>query len=169
MKARDIFWVLLISLVPFIELRGAIPAGTALGLPWHLNLLCSVVGNLIPVPFILLLADWGISFMKRHNILPRLVAWLERKADKGAKKIEATAEKHEDISRRIPWGTCIGLFLFVAIPLPGTGAWTGALVAALTRMKKKYAIPSIFIGVLLAGVIVTMISYGVLAGLEWLL
>lgn len=205
MKIKNILWVLLISMVPVVELRGAIPVGTGMGLPWYLNAPLCVVGNLLPVPFILLLADWGIGFMKRHRILPGLVRWLERKAERGAAKIRRSAEKRGDRSdalaggdsvaapdsaaaavdtaavdtaaaadaaaarERIPWGACIGLCMFVAIPLPGTGAWTGALVAALFRMKKRYAVPSIALGVIIAAVIVSLISYGVLAALKWLL
>ncbi len=169
MKIKDLLWVFLISMVPVIELRGAIPVGAGLGLPWYFCLAAAIIGNLLPVPFILLFIDKVLDFMKRHRILPRFVAFLERKAEKGAGKVEASAEKRNDTAHRIPWGTCIALFAFVAVPLPGTGAWTGALVAALARIPKKYAIPVIALGVLGAGVIMTLASYGAVAALKWLL
>ncbi len=139
-------YVFLISMVPIIELRGAIPVGAALGLPFWSNYLVSCIGNFLPVPFILLLIRGIIAWMKTTKRLAGIANWLEDKAARGSEKVK----RYE----------VLGLLLFVAIPLPGTGAWTGALVAALMNMKMKRALPSILGGVLIAGVIMTLASYG---------
>lgn len=149
---RKLLYVFGISILPVIELRGAIPAGAAMGLPFWAVFLCAVIGNLLPVPFILIFIEKILCFMKEHNIFPNLVHWLEEKAQKGAAKVENYA--------------LLGLSLFVAIPLPGTGAWTGALVAALFHMPKRRAMLSISLGVLLAGVVMTLASYGVVGFLK---
>jgi len=146
---RKLLYVFGISILPVIELRGAIPAGAAMGLPWWAVFLCAVAGNLLPVPFILFFIEKIFAFMKEHGIFPRLVQWLEEKARKGAAKVEGYA--------------LFGLSLFVAVPLPGTGAWTGALIAALFHMEKRRSMLSIAIGVLLAGVVMTLASYGVVS------
>ena len=137
------------SLLPVIELRGAIPLGAGLGLPFWQNYLISIVGNMIPVPFILLMIRWVLEIMKKVQGLRKIALWLEAKAEKNRAKIEKYSF----------WG----LSLFVAIPIPGTGAWTGSLVAALIRMDFKKALLSVFLGVLSAGVIMSLISYGVVA------
>lgn len=137
------------SLLPIIELRGAIPLGAGLGLPFWQNYLISIAGNMIPVPFILLMIRWILEIMKKVKGLRKIALWIEAKAEKNRVKIEKYSF----------WG----LFLFVAIPVPGTGAWTGSLVAALIRMDFKKAILSVFLGVLTAGVIMSLISYGVVA------
>ena len=145
----------LISMVPVIELRGAIPIGIASGAdPW---LVCAlaIVGNLLPVPFILLFIRHIFAWMRRFDKLRSIVDALEKKANSKSDKVR----KYE----------ILGLFLFVAIPLPGTGAWTGSLVAALMDMKFGKAILSVALGVLTAGVIMTLISYGVLGFLSFLL
>lgn len=154
---KNILWVAFISVVPIIELRGAIPAGAALGLPWYSCMLASIVGNCIPVPFILLFIRGILDWMKRCRLrlFQKIALWLEQKA-----------EKHKDKVERFAF---CGLLVLVAIPLPGTGAWTGALVAALFRVKAKTAVPAIVLGVVGAAVIVTLISYGVLSALEFLL
>ena len=140
------FWryvlVLLISMVPIIELRGAVPIGIAWGLDTLPTYLICVIGNIIPVPFILLFIRAVLKFMLRVEKLAPIAEWVQRKADKHSSAITKYAT--------------FGLYLFVAIPLPGTGAWTGALVAALLNMKTKYAFLSIALGVLTAGVIMTV-------------
>ncbi len=133
----------LISMVPVIELRGAIPYGIAAGLdPW-IAFALSIVGNMLPVPFILLFIRKILGWMKRFPSLARIAERLEKRAD------------HK--SGRVQKSELIGLCVLVAIPLPGTGAWTGALVAALMEMRLKRAIPTIFVGVLLAGLAVTLV------------
>ncbi|MBQ8576740.1 MAG: small multi-drug export protein [Clostridia bacterium] len=152
---KNYLYILLISMVPLIELRGAIPVGTALGLAWYANLALCVIGNMIPVPFILFFIEKIFAFMKRYEKLGKIAVFFEEKGEKNKEKVTKYAT----------WG----LLVFVGVPLPGTGAWTGALVAALLKMDKKTAILSIFGGVVLAGIIVTLISYGVLGFLNFLL
>ncbi len=143
----DHLWVFFISMLPIVELRGAIPAGALLGLPLWSNYLVSVVGNFLPVPFILLFIRRILAWMKTTKRLAGIALWLEEKAQKKSDQVMRYAS--------------LGLFLFVAIPLPGTGAWTGALIASLLDMRMKYALPSIFLGVVSAGVIMSLASYGV--------
>lgn len=140
--------VFIISLIPTIELRGGIIAGYLLGLPWLRNLVVAVIANVIPVPFILFFIKKVLAFMRKHGILVKLVDWIEAR---GQSKSSAVT-KYE----------VFGLMLFVAIPLPGTGAWTGSLVAALLEMDVKKAMLSVFAGVLVAGFIMTVLSYGLL-------
>ena len=175
-----------ISMVPLIELRGAIPVGAGMGLGLVPNYLVSAIGNLLPVPFILIFVKLVLDFMKRHGILVRLVEWVEKKAIKGASKIQKDGNGEEplavmdedgnlvktkaDVSaRRKELGALIGLFLFVGIPLPGTGAWTGSLIAALLGMNRWKAFLAVLAGVLVAGVIMSLASYGVLGALNFLL
>lgn len=139
------------SLLPIIELRGAIPLGAGLGLPWWQSFVISIVGNMLPVPFILLFIKAILGWMSRCRVklFNKFANWLYGKVDKKRGKVERYAF----------WG----LFLFVAIPLPGTGAWTGSLIAAMVDQKFWKAILSTFLGVLAAGVIMTLISYGVVS------
>ena len=137
----------LISMVPVIELRGAIPIGVGAGLsPW-VAIGVSIVGNLVPVPFII-------------NFLKMIFAWLRKisqKLDGLVTRLEKRAEKKsETVQKYAFWG----LFILVAIPLPGSGAWTGALVAAMLEMPLKKAFPAILLGVLGAAVIVSFVTYG---------
>lgn len=140
--------VFICSMIPIIELRGAIPLGYALGLPWWLTYIISVIGNMLPVPFILLLINKIIRWCSESkvNIFNRFANWLLRKVDKNRSKIEKYGI----------WGVAI----FVGIPLPMTGAWTGSLVAAVIDLKFWKAMLSALIGVMIAGVIMTIICYG---------
>lgn len=140
----------LISMVPIIELRGALPIATAHGLDWQIAIPVAIIGNLIPIPFI-------IVFIKR------IFAWIRKvfpKLNSFVDKLENRAKEKSDIIEK---GVFWGLFLFVAIPLPGTGAWTGALIAAMLDMKLKRAFPAIALGVVTAGIIVAFVSYGAAA------
>ena len=149
--------VFFVSMVPLIELRGAVPIGTGLGLPWHYTLLVSIIGNCIPVPFILFFVKRLLNWMRGCNVklFSKISNWFFNKAEKNRPKIEKYA--------------AFGLFVFVAIPLPGTGAWTGALVASVFDMKKTKALISVSLGVITAGLIMTLISQGVLGFLSFLL
>ena len=138
--------VFICSMIPIIELRGAIPLGAGLGMGLFETYFLSVIGNLIPVPFILLLIRAVLDFMKKIKGLRKIALWVEAKAEKHKGKIEKYAY--------------VGLFLFVAIPIPGTGAWTGALVAAFLDMRLRSAVPSIFLGVMAAGIAVSLITMG---------
>ena len=166
---KKLIWVFIISMVPIIELRGAIPVGCSMGLKVFPNFLCAVIGNLLPVPFILLFIPQVLNFMEKHRIFPRIVGWVQKKAHRGVEKMAASSEEKKDEEGRLPWGQCIALLAFVAVPLPGTGAWTGALVASTFGMKKRYSFPCIVVGVLIAGTLVSLISYGVLSALNFLL
>lgn len=139
-----------ISLLPVVELRGGLPAGVAMGLPIPLAFLASLIGNLLPVPFIILFARPLFQWIRTHiPALGKLVNKLESRAH--AKSVKAL--------RYEAWG----LLLFVAVPLPGTGAWTGALIASVLNMRLKRAVPIIFLGVVIAGVIITALTWGVSA------
>ena len=151
---KQILYVFGCALLPVIELRGAIPLAASLDFPWYLAYAVSVIGNFLPVPFILLFIRQILHWMKRFRYTQRIALWIEKKAQHNTAKVMKYAS--------------VGLLLFVAIPLPGTGAWTGALVAAVMDMRMQYALPSIFAGVLMAGVVVTGISYGVLGFLSFL-
>ena len=138
----------LISMVPVLELRGAIPIGVAHGLDYRIAIAVSIVGNLVPVPFIVL-------------FIRKIFAWLRTKSERlngFVTRMEQRALKKSDTVRRARFW---GLFLFVAIPLPGTGAWTGALIAAVLNMRLKRAVPVIFLGVIIAGCIITLLTHGV--------
>lgn len=135
--------VFFVSMVPLIELRGAVPIGTGLGLPWQTTLIVSIIGNCVPVPFILMFVKALLKWMRgcKISILHRISNWLYEKAEKNRPQIEKYA--------------AFGLFVFVAIPLPGTGAWTGALVASIFDMPKLRSSVSIAAGVASAGLIMT--------------
>ena len=136
------------AMLPIVELRGALPLGVSLGLPHLTAYIVAVVGNLVPVPFIILFARSIFKWLKKHvPFLRRIVVRLEWRA----------RSKRSYIDK---W-SLLGLFLLVAIPLPGTGAWTGALVAALFDIRLKRAMPVIAAGVLAAGLIVMAITFGV--------
>ena len=140
----------LISMVPVIELRGAIPYGVARGLEFWQAIPVAIVGNLVPVPFIIIFIKKIFAWLRTISAgLDRLVTRLENRA----------LSKTDTVKKYAFWG----LFLFVAIPLPGTGAWTGALIAALLDLRLKLAVPAITAGVFLAGIIISLLTYGAAA------
>ncbi len=137
------------AMLPVLEIRGAIPVGVASGLdPW-LAFAVGFAGNLLPIPFLILLTRLVIEWLKEHSILVKFTSWLEDKGSKEAQKVKKYSF----------WG----LFVLVAIPLPGTGAWTGALVASLLDMRLKRAMPAIALGVAAAGLIVLAVTCGVIS------
>lgn len=165
---KNIIYVFLISILPIIELRGAIPVGAAMGIPFYLNYISAVIGNMLPVPFILLFIPKILDFLSRFKLFRPIVLWVRRKADKYSGRIIENAEgeaEREDRPRRLR-GAFWGLLLFVMIPLPGTGAWTGALIASLFSLPKKSSFLAVFLGVLGAGVIMCLASYGVVGFLK---
>lgn len=138
---------MLISMLPVVELRGGLPAGVAMGLPIPVAFAASLVGNMIPVPFIILFVRPLFKWVRIH--IPKLEGFISH--------LEARAEaKSADVLRYQTWG----LLIFVAIPLPGTGAWTGSLIAAMLDMRVKEAFPPIALGVVTAGIIVAVVTYG---------
>lgn len=135
-------WVFLMAAAPIWELRGAIPTGIfAMHLPWPEVFIVSLLGNIFPVPFILLLLDPVSKFLSRVKLLERILNWILQRT----RRQSYLVQKYERI----------GLMLFVAVPLPGTGAWTGALIAFLLGMSLKKAFLPIALGVFVAGVIVS--------------
>ena len=141
-------FTILASMIPVLELRGGIPFGVTLGLPVWAAYLAAIIGNMLPVPFILVYIRRIFHWMRRR--MPRLnslVDLLERKAHlKG---------------RMVTKYRYLGLLLFVAVPLPGTGAWTGALAAAFLDMPLRKALLSIFAGILIAGLAISVLTFGV--------
>lgn len=140
--------VLGMAAFPVVELRGAVPYGVALDLPLLSVLTVSVIGNMLPVPFIMLFIRQIFAWMKTKSRRLRALA----------EKLEARAQAKGDIL--VKYET-LGLFILVAIPLPGTGAWTGSLIAALFNLRIRHAVPTIFFGVVTAGLIMSVLSYGV--------
>lgn len=149
---KNFFWVLLLSMIPVLELRASIPVGSSLGLNAWQCAVAAIVGNMIPVPFVILFIRKIFAYLKEN--WPKLSRFVER--------LEAKAEKKKPLVQKY---AILGLTLLVAIPLPGTGAWTGALVAAMLDIRLKRAIPCILLGVVIAAVIVTMITYGIRFGI----
>ena len=140
--------VFLISMVPLIELRGAIPYAVGFGLPILPSLGVALLGNMLPVPFIFLFARKVLEWGKDKKYIGKFFTWCLEKGEKGGRKLEAKAGA----------GLYVALLLFVGIPLPGTGAWTGTLAASMLDLDFKKSILAVVLGVLLAGVIMTVLS-----------
>ncbi len=150
---KKYFWVFLISMLPLIEIRGALPYAVFWGLPLIPSIIVAVIGNMIPVPFIFLFARRVLEWGKDKKYIGKFFTWCLQKGEKGGRKLEAKA------GRGLYWA----LFLFVGIPLPGTGAWTGMLAASILDMDFKKSTMAALGGVLLAGAIMLTAS---LMGLE---
>ena len=147
---KEIF-IFLVSMVPLIELRGGLVIASLLKIPLiKANIIC-IIGNIIPIPFILLFIKKLFGFMKKHNILKGFIDKLEKRAMKKSEGVEK--------------GEFIFLLLFVGIPLPGTGAWTGSLIASLLEKDIKKASVAIFLGILMAAIIMDIVSYGVIGSI----
>jgi uncharacterized membrane protein len=142
MDFLDALKVIGIGILPVAELRGAIPVAISVyHFPWYTAYLLGVIGNLIPIPFILLFLNSIIPVLRRIPFMDRLINWFFARTRRKGKMVE-----------RYEW---LGLMLFVAIPLPFTGAWTGAILAVLMGLRFRYAFSSVAVGVLVAGVLVT--------------
>ena len=139
--------VFLVSMLPILELRGSLIVAGFLKMEFLATYIIAVLGNMLPIPFILLFIEKIFTLLKKTG-LKNLVVKLENKA----------LSKSDQIKK---YGK-LGLFLFVAIPLPGTGAWTGSLIAVLLRMKIKDSLPWIFLGVLTAGLIMSLLAFGII-------
>ena len=148
--------VFLISMVPLIELRGAIPYAVGFGLPILPSLGVALLGNILPVPFIFLFARKVLEWGKDKKYIGGFFTWCLEKGEKGGRKLEAKAGV----------GLYIALMLFVGIPLPGTGAWTGTLAASILDMDFKKSIIYIVLGLLLAATIMLLVSLGVFGAIE---
>lgn len=141
---KKYLWILFISMLPLVEIRGAVPVAVLSGLPIIPSCIVSVIGNLIPVPFIFLFARRILEWGKDKKYIGRLFTWFLEKGQIGGRKLEEKAGK----------GLYWALFLFVGIPVPGTGAWTGMLAASILNMDFKKSTVAALAGVLLAGAIV---------------
>lgn len=140
--------VLFISVVPFIELRGAIPIGVGMGLSPMNTFLIALLGNLLLVPFLLWILDPVMKFLERWKFFKKILDWARNKV---SRKFEQKKEKYG----------ALALFAFVAVPLPGTGAWSGALVSKVFEIPFKESLISICLGVLVAGIIIATLSFGI--------
>ena len=152
-------WVFLISMVPIIELRGAIPVAVGMGLPLIPSYIICIIGYMLPVPFIYFFARKVLIWGSDKPVIGKFFTFCLEKGEKGGKKLQAKAGR----------GLFVALLLFVGIPLPGTGAWTGTLAASLLDMDFKSSVVAVMCGVLLAGVIMALISNGVLGALSFML
>lgn len=140
--------VFIISLMPILELRGGLIAAALLGLKPVESYIISIIGNIIPVPFILWFITRIIAWMRTRKHLSKVAKWLDKKIDKHKGQIEKFGF----------WG----LVFFVGIPLPGTGAWTGCLIAAVLEMDRKKSFIATMIGIFMASIIMMLLSFGVL-------
>ncbi len=149
------FWkyliVFLISMVPIIELRGAIPYAVGFGLPLIPSYIIAVLGNMLPVPLIFFFARKILEWGKDKKIIGKFFTFCLEKGNKGGQKLLSKAGR----------SVYLALFLFVGIPLPGTGAWTGTLAASLLNLDFKKSVISIMAGVVLAGIIMGVLSLGI--------
>lgn len=143
--------VFIISLMPVLELRGGLIAASLIGLNPVSSYLISIIGNLLPIPFVLLFMGNVLNWMRNRKHLKKVANWLDKKVEKNKEKIETLGF----------WG----LVLFVGIPLPGTGAWTGSLVASVLQMDCKKSFLAIFLGIVMASIIMMFLSFGLLKGI----
>ena len=142
--------IFLVSMVPLIELRGAIPISQGFGLPLLPSYIICILGNMIPVPFIYLFARKVLEWGKDKPLIGKFFTFCLEKGEKGGRKLQEKAGR----------GLFVALLLFVGIPVPGTGAWTGTLAASILDMEFKSSILAVMLGVLLAGVIMGIASVG---------
>lgn len=142
-------WVFLIAMVPIIELRGALPIAIGMGLPAIPSIIVAVLGNLLPVPFIYFFARKFLVWGSTKPIIGKICAFFVRKGERASQKLNTSAGKR---------GMFIALMIFVGTPLPGTGAWTGTLAASFLNLDAKTTAASVCCGVVLAGIIMTVIS-----------
>lgn len=147
--------VFFVSMIPIIELRGAIPYAVGFGLPLLPSYIIAIIGNMIPVPFIFLFARKVLVWGSTKKYIGKFFNWCLKKGEKGGEELKQSAGK----------GLYIALLIFVGIPLPGTGAWTGTLAASLLNMDFKKSTLAVMGGVILAGIIMGILSLGVFKGL----
>lgn len=146
---KDYLWVFFISMVPLVELRGAIPVSQIRHLPVIQSYAISIIGNMLPVPFIYLFARKVLVWGADKPVIGRFFSWCLEKGERGGQKLKAKAGR----------GLFLALLLFVGIPVPGTGAWTGTLAASILDMDFKSTTAAVMLGVLLAGVIMMIFSF----------
>lgn len=143
--------IFIISLMPILELRGGLLAASLLHVEFIRAVIICIVGNVLPIPIVLLFLEKILELLGKWSVTKKIVTWLEKKVD----------SKREQIDKYGYWG----LVLFVGIPLPGTGAWTGSLLAVMLGLDKKKSFGCILLGVILAAIIMSIVSYGILGSL----
>ncbi|MEE1248451.1 MAG: small multi-drug export protein [Lachnospiraceae bacterium] len=148
---KNYLLIFLVSMVPLIELRGAIPISQGMGLPLIPSYVICIIGNMLPVPFIYLFARKVLEWGQDKPVIGKFFTFCLEKGEKGGKKLQAKAGR----------GLFLALLLFVGIPVPGTGAWTGTLAASILDMDFKSSVLAVMLGVLLAGVIMAAVSVGI--------
>ena len=148
--------VFFVSMVPIVELRGAIPIAESLNLNIFLYYPIAIIGNMLPVPIIYWFARKVLEWGKDKKFIGKFFTWCLTKGEKGGEKLKASAGNN---------GIFWALLIFVGIPLPGTGAWTGSLIAALLGIRFRKAFPAVVVGVCLAAFIMSVISYGIIGGI----
>ena len=148
---KKYLWIAFVSMVPLIELRGAIPISQGLGLPMIPSYIVCIIANMVPVPIIYLFARKVLEWGADKPVIGGFFSWWLTKGEHGGQKLQAKAGR----------GLFLALLLFVGIPLPGTGAWTGTLAASILDMDFKSSVLAVMLGVLLAGVIMMAVSFGV--------
>ena len=146
---KDYLLIFLVSMVPIIELRGAIPISQGLQLPMLQSYIVCIIGNMLPVPIIYLFARRVLEWGADKPVIGGFFSWCLRKGESGGRKLQAKAGR----------GLFLALLLFVGIPLPGTGAWTGTLAASILDMDFKSTTIAVMLGVLLAGIIMMVLSF----------
>ena len=147
--------VFLVSMVPLIELRGAVPYAVYLELPLLPSYIIAIIGNMLPVPFIFFFARRVLLWGKDKKVIGKFFTFCLEKGEKGGNKLKAKAKN----------GLYLALLLFVGIPIPGTGAWTGTLAASILDMDFKKSVVSVMLGVILAGIIMGLLSLGLFRGI----
>ena len=151
MRLKHYIIIFLISMVPVIELRGAIPYAVGFDLPLLQSYIICIIGNMIPVPFVYLFARKILEWGKDKRVIGRFFTFCLEKGQRGGEKLVAKAKG----------GIFLALLLFVGIPLPGTGAWTGTLAASILKLDFKKSVVAVLLGVVLAGVIMGLVSAGI--------
>ena len=152
---KKYLYIFFISMVPLIELRGAIPVSQILSLPLIPSYMVCILGNMLPVPIIYLFARKVLEWGADKPVIGKFFTFCLEKGEKGGQKLQAKAGR----------GLFLALLLFVGIPLPGTGAWTGSLVASLLEVDLKKSVPAILLGLCMATVIMCIVGYGALGSI----
>lgn len=160
---KKVLFVFFISMLPIVELRGAIPYGIGMGVPFHITYAVAVIGNLVPVPFLIIFAKRILEWLSTSKAVGKFV--INFKFKKKSKQFSIqnfcikTIKKADEKAAKVGKYELWGIFLFVAIPIPGTGAWTGSLIAATLRLRLIPSIIAIALGVLSSGIIMTLVSW----------
>lgn len=148
--SKDVI-IFIVSLMPVLELRGGLLAASLLEVEYIRALIICVIGNVLPIPFVLLFLRFILDLFEKWSVTKKIVTWLEKKVE----------SKREQIDKYGYWG----LVIFVGIPLPGTGAWTGSLLAVMLGLSRKKSFICILLGVVMAAIIMSILSYGILGNL----